>query len=69
MSDNRILQPNEPPNNAGSDNRIYINSMQCVQNQTEQLVVNGVFNCAIKRLVRAECCYGYQAINHNDHKQ
>ncbi len=31
---------------AGSDNRIYRNSTQCVQNRTEQLVVNDVFERA-----------------------
>ncbi len=34
------------PENTGSDNRIYRNSTQCVQNRTEQLVVNAVFDHA-----------------------
>ncbi len=40
--DNRI----NSPKNTGSDNRIYRNSTQCVQNRTEQLVVNDVFERA-----------------------
>ncbi len=43
VTDNRILQQNWFLKKSGSGNRIYRNSMLCVQNQTQQLVGNDVF--------------------------
>ncbi len=62
--DNHILQPNWFLKKSGSGNRIYRNSMQCVQNQTQQLVGNDVFKHVSELCLFCMCYILYQIEGH-----